>query len=102
MRRIVLFAVMAICSTAAHASSWRYLNAASDDMVAYFDAESVVKKGNTVTLWIKYVNEPNTPDSDGSYSSAQKMVYFCKKRTSQVLTSTSYDKSKKIIRAFSK
>lgn len=89
-----MIAAIALCSVTAHASSWMYLNGAyTDKMLGYFDADTVVKKGDTVTIWAKFVKEENSPDKDGSYSTAQRLVYSCKKRTEQTLTSTIYDKS---------
>ncbi len=70
-------------------------------MVSYFDADTIVKKGETVTIWLKFVNNESTPNADGSYSTAQKVVYFCKKRTSQALTSSTYSKSHEFLRTYS-
>jgi hypothetical protein len=85
----------------ATAATWNVFNYAYNDRsVFFFDADTIINKGNSVTLWTKYVKNEKYPDEDGSYSTAQKVEYSCTNRTAQVLTSSIYDKEGKFIRAF--
>jgi hypothetical protein len=94
MFRIILIVAITLFSLTANASSWRYFHGAfNDKTVFYFDADTINKKGDSITLWVKNVRELNSPDVDGSYATAMRMVFSCKKRTSHVLSMSSYDKT---------
>lgn len=82
--------------TTATAATWNgFQYAATDTFMSFFDSDTVIKKGDIVTLWIKYINNIDNPDPDGSYATAQKIEYSCKKRTSRILSISSYDKDRK-------
>jgi hypothetical protein len=92
--------LLGLCS-AAGASTWNYFNAAGNGSSRwYFDADTVSRVGDQVTVWVKYVNEPSTPDSDGSYSTASRTVYDCSGKTSQILASVVYDREGRFIKTF--
>ena len=87
--------------TATHASTWYTFSQTQTDTALYFfDLDTVVMQGDTLTIWVKYVNDPMNPDGDGSFATAQKYNFICSKRTLQVFTSATYDKAGKFIRAF--
>jgi hypothetical protein len=93
-------ALLGVCN-AAGASTWNYFNAAGNNSSRwYFDADTVSRVGDLVTVWVKYVNEPSTPDSDGSHSTASRTVYDCANRSSQILASVVYDRDGKFVRTF--
>lgn len=106
MKVFLLHAVLglALVSPAALAQSgtpaaWHYFsNAGTDVSRWYFDARSVERSGATLTIWIKYVKRPDTPDSDGSYSTAQRYAYDCAANTSQILASVIYDRDARFMR----
>lgn len=86
----------------ASASTWNTFAQAfnSETALYYFDADTVQKQGENVTLWVKYVKTV-VPDKDGSWSTASKYVITCGKRKAQVLTSSIYDKNTKFIKTYS-
>jgi hypothetical protein len=62
--------------------------------VYFFAADAVVRSNNDVTLWIKYVNDPAFPDSDGSYSTAVRESFDCKNRMMKALAMVTYNKDR--------
>jgi hypothetical protein len=101
--RLTLFLLLISLFEVASASTWHYLNGAyNSSQVYYFDNDSIIKKAGTVTVWLKYVKEPNTPDSDGSYSTAQRILVSCGNKTYQLLTQSIYNQSKEFIKSYSK
>ena len=87
-------------SSSADASTWNVFNHAfNGDVVFYFDADTTVKSGDTITLWTKYVRL-RTVEKDGSWATAQRTVYACRKRTHQPLSVSIYDKAGTFIRSF--
>ena len=100
-RYLVLLLTILICTPSANAATWYgFQKAFNNKLVFFFDADTVIKKNDTVTLWTKYVNNERFPDNDGSYSTAQKVEYSCKKRISRSLSSSIYDKDKQFIQSF--
>jgi hypothetical protein len=97
---LVLAALLA--SSSGLASTWNTFAEAFNEETAlfFFDADTVLKQGDSVTLWVKYVNTKK-PDSDGSWSTAQRTLIVCSKRTQQILSSSIYDKDGNFIRSFS-
>lgn len=96
-----LFVALALLgSSSASASTWNVFKYAyNDDTVYYFDADTVVKSGDTITLWTKYVRL-RTAEKDGSWTTAQRAVYACQKRTFQSSSMSIYDKSGTFMRSF--
>lgn len=85
-----------------HAATWYgFSTVATNNAVIFFDADSVVKKNGTVAIWIKYVNEEQSPAQDGSYASAYRTNYSCTNRTTQSTTAVLYDKNQNVIRTWS-
>lgn len=81
----------------ATASTWNVFNHAfNDDTLFYFDADTVQKQSDTVTLWLKYVKLIKA-DSDGSWSTAMKYTLTCSTRKYQVFASSTYDKDGKFM-----
>ncbi len=81
------------------ASAWNtFGNVSGSSMLIYFDAESVVRRPDVVTVWLKYVYDTGSKQSDNVYSLALRMAFNCKARTTQVLTSSSYDRDGVFIR----
>lgn len=91
---------MSLLTSHAIASTWNTFAEAYnvDSALFFFDADTVLKQGDTVTLWVKYVNTKQ-PDSDGSWATASRYVITCSKRTAQVMTTSLYDKDGKFIRS---
>jgi hypothetical protein len=96
------FAMAALLASAScPASTWNTFTQAYNEETAlfFFDADTVLKQGDSVTLWVKYVNT-KAPDSDGSWATAQRYTIICSKRTAQVISSSIYDKDGKFIKSF--
>ena len=96
---LVLLSVL--CGTSAQATNWyTFSEAIATNALYFFDLDTVIKQGRSVTIWSKYVNDRQKPDSDGSYATAQKITFTCDKRTTQVFTTVIYDINGKFIKTF--
>jgi len=78
---------------APRATWYVFTNVSDPKVLVFFDLDTVVKYGGSVTIWQKTVYEPNSPDQAGSRSIAQKVVYSCNDRTAQVLRASLYNES---------
>jgi hypothetical protein len=98
-RVVFLIATTALGATAT-ASTWNSFRRAynSDIALYFFDADTVVKQGETVTLWIKHVRT-KTSDADGSWQSSMREIVNCPKRTAQILSYSIYNKDGSFIRS---
>ena len=98
--RAAAMCTVALTSSSTFASTWNTFVEAynSETALFYFDADTVIKQSDVVTLWVKYVNTKQ-PDSDGSWSTASRYVLTCSKRTAQVMTASLYDKEGKFMRS---
>lgn len=103
MRKTLIPLLIASALTSSvHAATWYGFSSVGSDKTAYFfDRDTIVKEPGSVTIWIKYVNEENSPDPDGSYATATKYRYDCKHRTLQALISVTYDKNQNHMRTIS-
>ena len=100
-RLVVTISLFMLCASQSFAATWyTFTRNYTDAALYFFDLDTIIKQGDTITIWVKYVNDQSSPDSDGSYSTAQKTLYTCSKRTMQVFTSVIYDKTGKFIRTF--
>ena len=97
---LVLCAVFFTFTTQAAASTWNIvIGGWTEHQVFFFDADSVVKQGEFVTVWLKYV-KTGEPDKDGSWSSALRTKYDCSKLTMQTLSVSAYDKTGKFVEQY--
>ncbi len=93
-KRLTFVALVAGSISPAQAATWNgFKTAYTDSFLVFFDAETVSRQGDIVTVWLKYVNNPDKPDAGGAYSSAVKEKYFCSTRTSQVFVTATFDKN---------
>ena len=100
MQSLTASALLACCGVVS-ASTWNYFLAAGNNSSRwYFDADTVSRVGDLVTVWVKYVNEPAMPDADGSYSTASRTVYDCSNKSSQILATVVYDREGKFMKTF--
>src|SRR5512139_1877473 len=102
MLRTFLLAAMVSCgATTAYAATWNVLFAGTaKNTMTFFDSDSVTKHDGKVTVWEEYVNRPNHPEKDGSYSAVAKTVYDCRRKTMQVLTTITYDQNREFMRSY--
>lgn len=88
----------AMISTAANASSWHFAWVGNEEVRYFFDAESIERSKDTVTVWVKTV-QTRKMDNDGSWASALRWRFNCTKRTIQSLAASYYDQDGKFIRS---
>lgn len=100
VRSTVFFLFAACGASSSSASAWNVINFAyNDDTIYYFDAETVVKSGDVITVWTKYVRL-RTAEKDTSWSTAQRAIYSCQKRTFQAIATSIYDKKGEFIKSY--
>jgi hypothetical protein len=80
-------------------ATWN-LVASNDTELFFFDADTVAKHGDTVTLWLKYVRNVKVPYEDGIYATSQKLDFSCASRTVSKFNISTYDKEGKFIRSY--
>ncbi len=95
MFRIILFSAAVLCAAQAQASTWKLLDARGDGQLNFFDADTVEKHGDTVTIWRKMVFDEGKALPGGIYARAEHMVFDCAKKTFQVVEYSDYDKDHK-------
>ena len=80
------------------ASTW---NAAyvMKDVYFFFDADTVEKNKDTVDVWIKTVQTTKAKE-DGTWSIVLRWHFNCSRRTSSILTYTTYDKDGNMLHSF--
>ena len=87
-----------LISGAASASSWHFAWVGNKETTYYYDAESIERSKDTITVWVKTV-QVNRADTDGSWASALRWRFNCSKRTIQSLAVSLYDKDGKFLRS---
>jgi hypothetical protein len=100
MKRILWVLAAASFSATSSAATWNYLNGNATTLF-FFDSESVVKKGATVTVWIKQVLDPKQIGPDGVASVVIRDAFDCKERTYRVMQSINYGKDGSVLATFS-
>lgn len=100
MKKSILFGVVAsFLGASAFASEWNSFTSVNHNDVEYFfDAASVEKSKDVVTVWVKSVRT-YTVDNDGSWATAFRWRMSCQKRTIQTLTWSTYDADGKFIKS---
>ena len=98
MKKDIFFCtVLSFFGAAAFASEWNnFTSVRSGDTEYFFDAESVNKAKDVVTLWVKTVRK-NTPDANGSWATAFQQRVNCQKKTVQTLSWSLYDATGKFL-----
>lgn len=97
--QLAVFCLLVSASASAFASSWHWATFSNDETQYFFDADTVEKNREIVTVWVKTV-EVKGPSSSGTLASAQRWRMDCMKRTLQVMAASTYDKDGKFIRSF--
>jgi len=98
-KKLIAFILGSAFTCGANAAEWYGFASVGLVKAAYFfDWETIEKRPGGITMWLKAVNKESLPDSDGSYSTATKFTFDCKKRTMQQLIEVLYDKNRDHIR----
>jgi len=100
-RRLQLLTFLMFCSFVANnarASTWNFAWVGNEETRYFFDADTVEKNKEFVTVWIKTV-QTTAPDNDGSWAMALRWRMNCSKRTILSLASSTYDKDGKFIKS---
>ncbi len=103
MRKIIILLAASSISvtTGASAATW-YLSAAGNGKTLFFfDADTIERSPESVTLWIKTV-ETTKPAADGSWSTALLWKFNCSARTVQSLSLSTYNNSGEFIESYNK
>lgn len=97
MFRTVASLLTLVCCASAHAATWYGFNIGTTQTLAFFDYDTITRHGREITLWVKFYSNQDEQRLEGVESSAMKVTYSCLNRTSQILSSTSYDKNGKVL-----
>lgn len=95
---LVFLTFCSLVASNARASTWNFAWVGNDEVRYFFDADTVEKNKELVTVWIKTV-QTATPDNDGTWARALRWRMNCSKRTILSLASSTYDKDGKFIRS---
>jgi len=99
IKSLVVGCLLAAASASVFASSWHLIFSSDTDIAQFFDAESVEKSPDGVSVWLKLVRL-NAADAQGVWSSAIKWRIHCTKKTIQWLARSEYDQNNKFIRSY--
>ena len=78
-------AVLALAAPVAQAASWRLLEVSSDTGLFFFDAHSVTRGGDTVTVWIRQLKDPGPLEAGRPAVIAAHDEFDCKARSIRTL-----------------
>jgi hypothetical protein len=96
----MLAAALILSSGLAHAATWNVFAMHDAKALYFFDSDTVVRSGGTVTLWNKQVNNASNPNADGSYSTAFMQSFDCARRETRILSMVTYDKNRERMRTY--
>jgi hypothetical protein len=98
LQLLAAIGLFSIVISNAQASTWNFAWVGNDEVRYFFDADTVEKNKELVTVWIKTV-QTAAPDNDGSWSMALRWRMNCSKRTILSLASSTYDKDGKFLKS---
>jgi hypothetical protein len=98
--RTMLAGALILSSGLAHAATWNVFAMHDAKALYFFDSDTVVRSGETVTLLNKQVNNASNPNADGSYSTAFMQSFDCAKRETRILSMVTYDKNHEMMRTY--
>jgi len=84
------FAAMVLPPAALHAAPWHLFKLNGPAGLFFFDAHSVVRKGDTVTIWIRQAMDTARPDAGRTAVIAAHDVFDCKARSIRTLRADMY------------
>ncbi|HKB59068.1 MAG TPA: surface-adhesin E family protein [Gallionellaceae bacterium] len=98
MIRAAVFSLMMMCYLSTQAADWYFFpTVQSSHEVYFFDRDSVVKHGSTVTVWDKSVHDESYPADNGVHSLTARDRFQCRDRTLQSLSWVTYNKSGEVL-----
>ena len=96
MKSYLIGVALGISSLSASAATWVFAGFPTNlEFVAYYDIDSVLKKGSAVTVWTRLVYE--TPRKSGGSVVVIQTRYNCGNRTTDSLMLLQYDQSGNMI-----
>lgn len=98
VKALAFCAIALSCIRPAIAATWYATGFGSEETRHYFDADSVEKSRDIVSLWTKAV-QTRKASENGSWASAIRWRINCKRRTIQVLSYSLYDSNGKFLRS---
>jgi len=81
----LVFAATVLHMPLLHAAPWHLLEVKDTTGLFFFDAQSVVRKGDTVTVWIRQAMDPARPDGGATALIAAHDVFDCKENSIRTL-----------------
>lgn len=95
MMKMLLTCFVVCFVGSAQAATWNmFKNAWNSEKVFFFDADTVEKQGDAVTVWVKYVrNTALPPEYDGGYARASRVLYRCATRGARTLSYSVYNRN---------
>jgi hypothetical protein len=88
-------------SPSAFSATWNNMAVGFNKSLYFFDADTVEKNANSVTLWIKTV-QISAPDTQGAWATAVRLRINCTAKTFQTLAASDYDNEGNFIKASNK
>jgi hypothetical protein len=87
---LALSAATMIFPSAASAVDWRMVYVEIDDALVFFDADSIVKEGETIEVWVKTVRLKK-PFLNGAWGISVRKRHDCQRRTGHYMAFVNYD-----------
>lgn len=81
------------------AAEWYYVGVNTPNTTNYFDAATIEKTKNSVTVWVKTFRHRSADDS-GAWATATRFEYKCSQRTIQVLAASDYNREGDFIKSY--
>jgi hypothetical protein len=102
IKRVAIVLTAYGCVGNASAATWNtFAPVGTSNALFFFDADTVQRQGDTISIWVKYVNLTK-PDTDGSWATATKYDFMCTKRKTQLISQSIYAKDGGFIRSYPK
>ena len=91
--KMALFLGFSIVAASAQAATWDEFRITVPHASLYFDADTVIRIGSTVSVWVKNVQDEAHPSPDGVAFVVGHEVFNCANRTYQFQAASSYTKN---------
>jgi hypothetical protein len=88
IKSLAAVSALVIAATPALASDWVPVFRTSDNTVTYYDADTIIRSGNQVTVWEKHDHSRNK--SNKARETKIRIRYDCKERTLFFITASDY------------
>lgn len=98
MKKIILSAALFVITNFAFASEWYFLIGETSDRAVFFDKESAVREGHTLTMWVRHIALSESKLLAANvFSYTTKVKYDCTKKTATILGGVAYNKKRETV-----